>query len=301
MIVILNHAAGAPSQKKQSADAQIRQLFAEHRAEVRILRPEGNTRLSALAEAAAADPHPVVVAGGGDGTISAVAAALAGTGKALGILPLGTLNHFAKDLRIPLDLPAAVETVLQGRVAEVDVGEVNGRVFINNSSLGIYPRIVASREAQQEQLARGKWPAFLWATLRAFRRFPFLNLRITTEGKQLVHKTAFIFIGNNEYQISGFNLGARACLNAGKLGLYLTQRTGRFGLFRLAFHALLGRLQQAKDFNSFCVEEALIEAHQGRLLVATDGEVTWMKTPLRYRVRPAALRVLVSQPTKNAA
>jgi diacylglycerol kinase family enzyme len=89
-------------------------------------------------------------------------------------------------------------------------------------------------------------------------------------------------------------------LTAGQLGLYLTHRTGRLGLFRLALRALLGRLEQAKDFEAFCVTEATIETRHARLLVATDGEVGWLPTPLQYRIRPAALRVLVPRP-KDAA
>jgi diacylglycerol kinase family enzyme len=296
MIVILNHAAGGPAANAEESDAKLRGLFAERGIAARIVHPDEQRDLSTLVREAAEGPDAVVVAGGGDGTISAVAGALAGTGKTLGVLPLGTLNHFAKDLGIPLDEAAAVETIANGYTEDVDAAEVNGRVFINNSSLGVYPRIVANREAQQEQLSRGKWSAALWATLRALRRFPFLHLRITLEAKQLVRDTAFLFVGNNEYQMSGFNLGSRRCLNAGKLGLYLTHRTGRFGLFRLGFRALFGRLEQAEDFDAFCVSEATIETRHARLLVATDGEVNWIETPLRYRVRPAALRVLVPRP-----
>jgi diacylglycerol kinase family enzyme len=188
-----------------------------------------------------------------------------------------------------------VKTIQEGAVAAVDVGEVNGRNFINNSNLGIYPHIVSRREAQQQRLSRGKWPAFFWATMQALRRFPFLDLRITFEGQQISRRTAFLFVGNNQYEIAGFNLGSRACVNAGKLGLYLTQRTGRFGLFRLAFHALFGRVDQEKDFDVFCVEEARIETRKRRLLVALDGELVRMETPLSYRIRPGALRVLVPQ------
>jgi len=177
------------------------------------------------------------------------------------------------------------------------VGEVNGRVFLNNSSLGLYPRIVAQREAQQEQLARGKWWAFFWATLRALRRFPFLRLRITVEGKSLVRRTSFLFVGNNEYEMAGFNLGRRARLNAGKLGLYLTHRTGRLGLIRLAVRVLFGALEQAADFEVYCVPEATIETRKPSLLVAADGEVTRMETPLHYKIRPAALRVRVPHET----
>ncbi|MDQ6765556.1 MAG: sphingosine kinase, partial [Verrucomicrobiota bacterium] len=198
-------------------------------------------------------------------------------------------------IAIPIDIYKTIRTIVNGHAAEVDVGEVNGRTFINNSSLGIYPRIVARREAQQERLGRGKWPAFLWALLHALYRFPFLHLRIAIEGKQIDHRTAFLFIGNNEYKISGFKLGGRARLDAGRLGLYLTHRTGRLGLLRLAFNALIGRLNQEKDFDAFSVEEATIETRQSLLLVATDGEVTRMETPLHYRIRPRALRVLIRE------
>ena len=128
---------------------------------------------------------PVVVAGGGDGTISAVASVVAGTGVALGVLPLGTLNHFAKDLGIPLDTGAAVRAIAAKHTIEVDVGVVNGRVFINNSSLGLYPHIVRDRENQQRRLGRGKWYALAWATLTAFRRSRLLNVRLSLdEGEQ---------------------------------------------------------------------------------------------------------------------
>ncbi len=295
MIVILNRAAGGADVKAEESDATIRELFQSHGADPRIVNPDEQKDLAALAREAAEGTEGTVVAGGGDGTISAVASALADSGKTLGVLPLGTLNHFAKDLHIPLDLPGAIETIMRGNSAAVDLGEVNGRVFINNSSLGLYPRMVANREAQQEQLARGKWWAFVWAALRAVRLFPFLNLNIKVEEKQLARRTAFLFIGNNEYEMAGFNLGGRTCLNAGKLGLYLTHRTGRFGLIRLAFRALIGRLEQAKDFEVYCVPEATIETRKPSLLVATDGEVTRVETPLHYRIRPAALRVLVPQ------
>ena len=291
MIVIMNRGAGGPDDPRP----HITELFRGHGEEARVVEPDGTNDICAVARAAAASDEEIIVAAGGDGTINAVAAILAGTQKILGVLPVGTLNHFAKDLHLPLDLEEAVRTIMEGEVATVDVGEVNGRIFINNSSLGLYPQIVSRREAQQQRLARGKWSAFFWATIQALRRFPFLDLRIKFEGREMFRRTAFLFVGNNEYEIAGFSLGTRRCLNAGKLGLYLTHRTGRFGLFRLAFHALFGRIDQAKDFDVLCVSEARIEAKKPRLLVALDGEVERLETPLHYRIRPAALRVLVPQ------
>ena len=294
MTVIVNSGAGTGSNGESPAEV-IGRHFTNAGVNARILQPSASHALSRLAREAANDSDDVIVAAGGDGTISAIAAELVGTNKTLGVLPTGTLNHFAKDLRIPLDLEAAVRTTTEGRVASVDAAEVNGRIFINNSSLGLYPQIVSKREQQQERLGRGKWPAFVWATLHALRRFPFMDLRISVEGKQLARRTAFLFVGNNEYQIAGFSLGARQSIDRGNLGLYLTHRTGRFGLFRLGLHALFGRVDQAKDFEAFCVKEARIETRKRRLLVACDGEVEWMATPLHYRSRHDALRVLVPQ------
>ncbi len=209
-------------------------------------------------------------------------------------MPLGTLNHFAKDLGLPLDLPGAVATIVHGRAINVDVGEVNGRIFINNSSLGLYPHIVASREAQQEDQARGKWVAFSLAVLQALKRFPLLDLKIALGGKQLARTTAFLFVGNNEYEMKGFDLGGRTCLDAARLGLYLTPRAGRLAMLRLAFSALVGKVEEAKDFESFCVEGATIEMQKRSVLVAIDGEITQMETPLNYRIRPGALRVMTA-------
>lgn len=289
MIVVMNRSAGGPDDPQ----ARIVELFRAQGEAPRVLQANGERDICAVAREAAQSDERIVVAAGGDGTISAVAGVLVGTDKVLGVLPVGTLNHFAKDLGIPLDLETAIRTIKEGNITPVDVGEVNGRIFINNSNLGIYPQIVSRREAQQRQLARGKWLAFFWATVQALRRFPFLDLRIAFEGEEIVRRTAFLFVGNNEYRIAGFDLGSRACINTGKLGLYLSRGTGRFGLFRLAFHALFGRVDQAKDFDVFCVTEARVETRKRRPLVACDGEVERMETPFHYRIRPAALRVLV--------
>jgi diacylglycerol kinase family enzyme len=290
MVVILNATAGKA--KSGNLQSMIAGLFSAAGLNAEIISVAGKD-LSAAAKQAVAGNHERIVAGGGDGTVSTVAAEVAGTEKILGILPLGTLNHFAKDLHVPLYLEGAVPTIVQCHVANVDVGEVNGRVFINNSSLGIYPHIVHRRVAEQMRLRIGKWPAFIGASMHAFRRSPFLDLRIEVKGGMLTRKTPFLFIGNNEYEMTGFRIGARPRLNSGKLGLYLSRRTGRFGLLRLALRALFGRLNQAKDFEAFSVEETTIESRRKRLLVATDGEVTYMHPPLHCRSRPSALRVIV--------
>lgn len=248
--------------------------------------------MMAAALAARDDDSTIVVAGGGDGTVNAVASVLVDSGKPFGVLPLGTLNHFAKDLGIPLVLDDAIRNIAQGKARRVDVGEVNERIFLNNSSLGLYPDIVRDRERQQRRLGRGKWPAACWATLAAVRRYPFLHVRLKLEQAEHARLTPFVFIGNNEYTMQGFCIGERARLDRGTLSLYVAQRPGRLGLVRLAWRALLGKLAQERDFDVVLAASMEIETHHKRLRVATDGEVTVMLTPLRYRIRPGALTVI---------
>lgn len=254
---------------------------------------QGGVQLADAARAALAQGVGIVVAGGGDGTINAVAGVLAGSAAAFGVLPLGTLNHFAKDLGIPLALDAAIRNVAMGRRKKVDVGEVNDRIFLNNSSLGLYPDIVRDREKQQRRLGRGKWLAAGWATLAALRRYPFLSLRLQVADDQHARRTPFVFIGNNEYTMQGFNIGERTRLDGGILSLYVAQRPGRLGLLRFAWRALWGTLAQERDFDVLLAEHIDISAHRKRMRVATDGEVTVMATPLRYRIRRGALTVIV--------
>jgi diacylglycerol kinase family enzyme len=176
----------------------------------------------------------------------------------MGVLPLGTLNHFAKDLGIPLELRGRRATS-RGRVLEVDVGEVNGRVFINNSSLGLYPEIVRERELQQLRLGKSKWRALASAFVRVTRGRPALAVRIESEDDRQVRRTPFVFIGNNRYTMEGFHIGARESLQRGELALYMGRRSGRLGLLWLAMRALAHRLDGADDFETIVGPAFVIE------------------------------------------
>jgi len=270
------------------------EIFAAGGIDSEVLLAGSGAEVAAMAKKAADEKWTVVVGGGGDGTINTVASQLVGTDKILGVLPLGTLNHFAKDLRIPLDLEGAAQTVISGRVANVDVAEVNGRIFLNNSSLGLYPTIVRERE-KNERLGAGKWPAFLSAAVSAFRRYPFLHVQLVAGGKKFDLRTPFVFVGNNEYIMERLNIGGRAHSDRGLLSLYVTNRIGRWGLVRLALRALLGRLREEKDFLALLTDEVKIKTKHRHLRVAFDGEVELMPTPLHYRSRPGVLRVMVPQ------
>jgi len=274
-------------------------LFARAGVVAQVALAQSGHEILELARRAALGDADTVVAAGGDGTINSVTSQLLNTKKTLGVLPLGTMNHFAKDLHIPLELEAAVQTIIEGHTANVDLGQVNGHIFVNNSSLGLYPSIVREREKQQ-RLGWGKWPAYVWAAIAVLRRYPFLNIRLDVDGKEFASRTPFVFIGNNEYEMETLNIGGRTCLDAGELSLYVTNRTGRWGLVRLAWRALFGGLRQEKDFLATCTKEIWIETKRKRMRVALDGEVTVMEPPLHYRVLPGKLRVLAPPNNQTA-
>ncbi len=292
--VVLNRTAGQGHSDEQRL--RVREAFARHgiAAEVRAASSGGD--IESLAREALRARPGILVAGGGDGTIRAVASVVRGSSTALGILPLGTLNHFARDLGVPAELDAAVAVIAAGHRIDVDVGEVNGRLFLNNASLGIYPDIVRDRTRQQRRLGRGKYWAMLWATLAVMRRSPFLRLKVLMDGAPMLFRSPFVFIGNNEYVMEGFQIGTRASVSTGKLSVYTTQRCTRGGLFGLALRALFGRLHQADDFSMASARSLSVQSRKNRLWVATDGELAAMTTPLEFRVRPGALTVVVPAP-----
>ncbi len=289
MTCILNGRAGSNSVAE--ARALIERVAAERGWEARVLMSSDGGDLNVLAAEARA-VGGLVVGGGGDGTIAAVAAALVGTNISLGVLPLGTLNHFAKDLGIPLELEKAVQTLFTGKVAHVDVGDVNGHIFLNNSSIGFYPRIVQEREHEQRQ-GHSKWVAFAKATALIFQKSSSMHVELEADqGRRQSHDTSFLFVGNNRYALAGLEIGTRAMLDGGKLWVCAAPNANRLTLVALALEALLGFVRDA-DLAAFETEQIDVHMHRDHVRVATDGEVNVMRTPLRYRSRPGALRVIV--------
>ncbi len=261
-----------------------------------IVVAEGGEAIHDAAQHALDSGCEVIVAGGGDGTLNAVASKLVHRSVDFGVLPLGTLNHFAKDAGIPLDPLVALQSIAAGHVSAVDVGEVNGTIFLNNSSIGLYVDLVRDRDRQQLRLGRGKWAAFAWALVAAMRRYPFMYVELAVDGKGHAHRTPFVFVGNNAYEVEGLQIGRRSGLQDGVLSAYVTERAGRWRLLELGVRALLGRIRQERDFRAFVGTRLRIGTRHRALPVAIDGEVKLMHAPLQYRILPRALRVIVPAP-----
>ena len=289
--VIVNAAAGVRAREIDAECERIRAGLAARGVAAEVRQVPGPELAAAAASAAGSGVDAVVMAGG-DGTISAGAGALAGRPCAMGVIPLGTLNHFARDMGIPGDLDEAVAVVAGGRVRAVDVGEANGRVFVNNASMGFYPLAVADREARQEDGAR-KWPAMARAALSTYLRLPVLRVTLHVATGAVPVTTPLVFIGNNRYEMSLLSRGTREKLDGGELWLYVARHRGRVGFLSLAARAAVGRLDQARDFVGYAAQEFSIDDRRRTIPIAFDGELCEMESPLRCRVRAGALKVLV--------
>jgi len=299
LFVIINEGGG--SVLGRDPLPALRDAFAHHGLQAEIHLCPGaalvETATRALARTGPGKDYDAILAGGGDGTIGAVAGVLAESGVPFGVLPLGTLNHFAKDLGLPLEIEDAIGIIAAGQVRAVDVAEVNGHVFVNNSSLGLYATMVAERDRQRRRAGWGKWPAMVWASLKTALRFPVRRLSVSTEGWTRRYKTPLIFIGNNAYDVSLPRPGTRAVLDDGRLCLFIARPRRIWGLIRVAIRAMLGRLKEERDFESYLISEVEIRSLSGWVRVSVDGEVTPMRPPLRYRIRPGAL--MVYAPPRN--
>lgn len=289
--VILNCKAGGGHPDEDVE--KVRRAFDETGFAAEITPLERGKDLREIAHEALKERPPVLVAAGGDGTVSALADMVRGSETALGVLPFGTLNHFARDLGIPLELDRAAQAIAAGRRVRVDVGEVNGTPFINNASLGIYPKIVRARARQQRRFGHSKRMAMLWATLAVLDRPSLVELRLELDDRVYECRAPFVFVGNNDYALEGFEIGTRPRLDAGKLTVYTTRCATAGGLAGLALRAVLGRLRQADDFMETAVRSLRVESRRRKLLAAVDGEVKLMETPLEFTIRPRSLQVIV--------
>lgn len=289
--VLLNRAGGSLAADPALADRARDALTAAGLdVEVELLSGgECAVRCRAIAERG----DPLVIVGGGDGTISAAASALAGTETLLGILPLGTLNHFARDLDIPTDLDEAAKLIATGSERRVDIAEMNDRVFINNSAIGLYPLMVVDRDLQRRKLGRSKRLAMVVASLRTLVRFSRHRLTLTVNEERTGRvETPLLFVGNNGYRIDIGAPGKRERLDAGELFVLVMRKKTRSGLVAASVRALFGRTRPDDMVQIEGVQHLRVAARRPQLVVSLDGEVVRGEPPLDYKIRKKALRVV---------
>jgi diacylglycerol kinase family enzyme len=236
--------------------------------------------------------NDAVFAGGGDGTISTAAAILAGHGTALGVLPLGTMNLFARALGIPLKLEEAVEALMAGKKRHIDIGEVNGEVFVHHVTLGLHPRIIAGRERERYRSRLGKKLAGLKVWWKLLRQAPRMTLRLAVDSERVKLKTASLIITNNPFLEQLGGLPHSEIPNKGKLGLYAAQTRDWKDLLAMSAEASLGKWESNSKLDFLESREVAIHSERKKLRASIDGELVYLRAPLRARIIPSSLWVL---------
>lgn len=232
------------------------------------------------------------LAAGGDGTINGVVQALMNSDATFAVIPVGTYNHFARDLGIPLDWRAALEVAFDGDTLQIDAGRVNDRFFVNNVSIGLYPELVARREERGRDYPR--WKARLHAVYTTLRKYPHVTLAVESEFLNEIVRTHVFVVSNNSYDLSRLGVEApRNTLEEGRLSVYWLPHLPRIALTRFLAHYLAGRVKTAPGFRSFRTMRLRVQSPKKRLSLGVDGEVVAMAPPLVITIVPRALTVKV--------
>jgi diacylglycerol kinase family enzyme len=259
-----------------------------HRISIEFLPP--NKIEEAIARAAASDVDALIV-GGGDGTIRTAARFLMGTEKALGILPLGTMNRMAKDLDIPLDLAEAAAFLATASPIKIDVGTINDGIFLCNSVMGVPLGYSVGRARLRGRPATTRLPRYLAIIREVLSSRRKLSVFIDSGSEQIRVRALSIVVTNNGYDEDTPWL-RRTNLDGGKLTMYISSHRSGLGLAKALFWALLGRWSDDPDVTELAGSQFVIHSPKRRKRLANDGEVVKLPPPLRYGVSPRALTVL---------
>ncbi len=294
-IIILNQAAGS-----SAASTEVRERILSALASVggaaRLVELEPGRSLRETVERIADEAvasGATVVAAGGDGTISTVASACFLHGVPLGVVPLGTFNFFAREFGLPEDPAEAVRVALTGKPVKVDVGFVNARMFINNASFGLYPRLIRERESTKALFGRRRWVAALAAVvtlLRGQRRFA---VSLQADGVRQTRRTTMVFVGNNALQLQQLGLEVSDCIGQGRLAVVVQRQRGRFGILRQVLLGALGRLRDEEDLERFCADSLIVDSKRRSIELAMDGELCSLTPPLVFSKGQQALTLIL--------
>jgi diacylglycerol kinase family enzyme len=288
--MFVNAASGA---RMPPGDAEALQSAAREKG-IEVVAIAPGLDISQLIRRQLNEERRLFIAAGGDGTVHHVLQPLVHTDAALAVLPTGTYNHFAKDVGIPLDWREALAIALGGETRQIDVARVNDRFFVNNVSIGLYPELVAKREAHGRDYPR--WKARMFAAYATLRHYPHVSINIESEHHQEVIRTHVFMVSNNGYDLSRVGIDApRPTLSEGRIAIYWLPHLPRVALMKFAAHYLAGRVSQAPGFRSFRSQRLKVQSRHARLHVGVDGEVLILSTPLTITSVPQSLLVKVAQ------
>lgn len=252
----------------------------------------------ALKSAAARPDLDAVIVGGGDGSLNVAASLLSGTGKALGVVPLGTVNLLARDLQIPFDVIHAVDALSNATVETIDLAEVNGVTFHSIAGLGFLAQMARERQRARKEVPFARWLAFALALWRALSRADRMALLIETDTGKITRRCSAVLVTNNIYRESEWT---RRRMSDGLLEVHMVSGWTWWPLARAGLDVMMGRWRQSGRVESILGRELVITTRKTRVPVSVDGEIVTLSPPLHFRVLPNALKVLRPIPANATA
>lgn len=289
--IVLNRKAGTlRGLDADKAASDLAEIFRSRGHEVTVELREGKEACDLIDQICRDPSTDAIVVGGGDGTTSAAAAAAAKTGMTLGVLPLGTMNLFARSLGIPLNMTLAAEALAEGQKVAVDIGEVNGRYFVHHVTLGLHARMILVRKGLHYRSRLGKIRASIRAWWQAVRDPPSLDARILADDLELRRRTAAILVTNNP--LGEGHIPYADDPRQGMLGLYVANSLRWQDLLSMAVRIALGSISANPLLDNWVAKEVDISLSIPTVSASVDGEIVPLETPLRCRLHRGGLNVL---------
>ena len=309
LLFVINAASGSNDDATKGRVIEAALQAAGRRGELLFSRPAELADVAKGAAARALGTRTAVVAVGGDGTLNAVAQAAHGVGCAMGVVPQGTFNCFARTHGIPADPGEAVRLLMSAVPAPVQVAAINDRVFLVNASLGLYPDLLQDREAYKARFGRSRWVAFVAACATLLRARRQLRLHIERGDSARDVLTLTLFIGNNRLQLQQFGAEPEDTLAGtpghGSMAALMLRPIGAWSMLGLLLHGAMGRLGEAAGVESFEFQHLVVRPTlapgQKEVTVAFDGEVARMRSPVDIRVLQRPLYLLQAPEDAHAA
>lgn len=299
LFVVINGGSGAQGQDEriQVLTRVFREAGRAH--EFFIIDDAKTIREQSRKAVALAQAHQgIVVAAGGDGTLNAVAQEVIGHACPFDVIPQGTFNYFGRAHGISQDTETAAHALLHARVEPVQAGLVNGRIFLVNASLGLYPQLLEDREAFKKALGRSRIVALLSGLATLLRERRQLVLEIETASGSRTLRTPTLFVGNNTLQFERLGLErSAAALERGQLAAVAMNPIGSLAMLGLALRGALGQLGDADKLTHLTFRRLTVHPRgHRRIKMATDGEIQWAQAPLVFEVASQPLNLLMPAP-----
>ena len=251
-------------------------------------------------QAARKNADDVIVAAGGDGTIRSVAEKVHRAGRLnFAVVPCGTFNFFARAHGVPEDHAEALRLAIRGQAQSVRLGEISGKIFLINASLGIYAKSIAERESSTKKFGRNRLVVIFSTMLTLLRPHRLLHVDMKVDGVTKEIRTPMIFIGNNALQLRDLSLSVASCFKRQLLAVVTLKPVRGWEMFRVIARGALKTLEQEERLNQFCIEELIIWTKRKKQTVALDGEIFKMTSPFKIRSLPDGLNMIVGKPEEQ--